>query len=115
MSLFSVSPRARGLSSLVFVSVCLLIFSLALSTNIYAQSQPTLDSEEQQFLTLINNYRAQNNLVPLQVSVTLTNSSKWFSQDMATKNYFPSNHVDSLGRDPFVRMAAFGYNYQTSK
>jgi uncharacterized protein YkwD len=31
------------------------------------------------------------------------------SQDMANKNYF--SHTDSLGRDPFMRMAAFGYNY----
>ncbi|HZS07245.1 MAG TPA: CAP domain-containing protein [Blastocatellia bacterium] len=115
MSLFSISLRARGLSSLVFVINCLLILSLSLFTNASAQSQPTLDSEEQQFLTLINNYRAQNGLGPLQVSATLTNASKWFSQDMAAKNYFPSNHVDSLGRDPFVRMAAFGYNYQTAK
>src|SRR5262249_51068791 len=31
----------------------------------------------------------------------------------STKNYF--GHKDSLGRDPFVRMAAFGYNYTTTK
>jgi len=28
---------------------------------------------------------------------------------MATRNYF--SHTDSLGRDPFTRMAAFGYSY----
>ncbi|MFQ5352470.1 MAG: CAP domain-containing protein, partial [Candidatus Binatia bacterium] len=33
----------------------------------------------------------------------------WFANDMASKNYFPSNHEDSLGRGPGQRGAAFGY------
>ena len=32
---------------------------------------------------------------------------------MAQKNYF--SHMDGLGRNPFVRFAAFGYDYQTTK
>ena len=32
---------------------------------------------------------------------------------MGANNYF--SHTDSLGRDPFQRMAAFGYNYNTWK
>jgi subtilisin family serine protease len=74
---------------------------------------PVLDSEEQAFLTLINNYRAQNGRQPLKASVTLTNAAEWMSGDMAAKNYF--SHTDSLGRDPFTRMAAFGYGYSTAK
>ncbi len=35
------------------------------------------------------------------------------SQDMGANNYF--SHTDSQGRDPFARMAAFGYNYNTWK
>jgi hypothetical protein len=35
------------------------------------------------------------------------------SSDMAEKDYF--SHTDSLGRDPFQRMAAFGYNYNAWK
>ncbi|HJT88117.1 MAG TPA: PA14 domain-containing protein [Bryobacteraceae bacterium] len=69
----------------------------------------SLDSEESAFLTLINNFRAQNGAGPLQVSAALENSSTWMSNDMATKNYF--SHTDSLGRDPGTRMAAFGYPY----
>jgi uncharacterized protein YkwD len=72
----------------------------------------TLDSEEAAFVTLINAYRVQNGLGALKVSVTLTESSKWLSVDMATKNYF--SHTDSLGRDPFTRMAAFGYDVETA-
>lgn len=73
----------------------------------------TLDTEQAAFLTLINNYRAQNGLGPLQVSMALQQSSQWMSGDMASKNYF--SHTDSLGRDPFTRMAAFGYAYNTYK
>jgi len=72
---------------------------------------PTLDSEQSAFLTLINQYRAQHGAGPLQVSIALQNSSQWMSTDMATKNYF--SHTDSLGRDPFTRMKAFGYSYNT--
>ena len=70
---------------------------------------PSLDSEEWAFVTLINNFRAQNGVGPLQVSVALTNSSDWMSNDMATKNYF--SHTDSLGRNPGSRFAAFNYPY----
>jgi uncharacterized protein YkwD len=71
------------------------------------------DSEEQAFLTLINNYRTQNGLGTLSLNTQLNNSAEWMSEDMATNNYF--SHTDSLGRDPFQRMAAFGYNYNTWK
>jgi uncharacterized protein YkwD len=69
----------------------------------------TLDAEQSAFLTLINNYRAQNGVGPLQVSVALQQSSQWMSGDMAAKNYF--SHTDSLGRDPFTRMTSFGYTH----
>ena len=75
----------------------------------FSQSTPTLDSQQLAFLTLINNYRTQNGAGPLQVSIALENSSQWMSNDMASNNYF--SHTDSLGRDPFTRMAAFGYPY----
>jgi uncharacterized protein YkwD len=73
----------------------------------------TLDSEEAAFLTLINQYRQSKGLPPLTLNTTLTTASKWMSQDMANKNYF--SHTDSLGRDPFTRMAAFGYTANTYK
>jgi uncharacterized protein YkwD len=91
---------------LVFISILSFCFSAA------GQAQ-TLDSEELTFLTLLNTYRAQNGAGPLQVSIALENSSTWMSNDMASKNYF--SHTDSLGRDPFTRMAAFGYSYATAE
>jgi uncharacterized protein YkwD len=84
----------------VCVFVCAAVAPLA-----YSQVP---DSEEWAFLTLINNFRAQNGLGPLQVSSALNSSSHWMSSDMAAKNYF--SHTDSLGRDPFTRMSAFGYS-----
>ncbi len=81
---------------------------LLLSFSVRAQT-PALDSEEQTVLKLINDYRTQNGLNPLRASLALTRSADWMSADMAAKNYF--NHTDSVGRDPFVRMTAFGYNY----
>ncbi len=85
-----------------------ILCAVVMSTAGLAAAQ-TLDSEQSAFLTLINNYRAQNGAGPLRVSVALQNSSTWMSTDMAAKNYF--SHTDSLGRDPFVRMAALGYPY----
>jgi len=88
------------------------IYSAALLSISIAFSQtpaPSLDSEQSAFLTLINTYRAQNGVGPLQVSVALEQSSQWMSNDMAINNYF--SHTDSLGRDPFTRMGAFSYTY----
>ena len=98
------------------VALPVLVFALAIaftfisSTPQHAQSV-TLDAEEQAFLTLINNYRQQNGLTTLQASISITTAAKWMSGDMAQKNYF--SHTDSQGRDPFTRMRAFGYNYNT--
>lgn len=70
---------------------------------------PALDSEESAFLTLVNNYRAQNGLRPLQVSATLQTASQWMSTDMASNNFL--SHTDTLGRSTQARLAYFGYGY----
>src|SRR5579872_3012918 len=84
----------------------LLLCAALFSAPVLAQ---TLDTQQAAFLTLINNYRAQNGVGPLQVSLALQNSSQWMSSDMAANNYF--SHTDSLGRTPDVRIQAFGYPY----
>lgn len=73
-------------------------------------SDPTLDAEQVEFVTLINAFRAQNGAGPLQVSVALQNASQWMSADMATRSS-SLGHIDSLGRTPSNRIAAFGYTY----
>lgn len=71
-------------------------------------STPSLNSAEQTMLTLINNYRQQNNVAPLSVSPTLTASANWLSCNMSCNNYI--SHTDSLNRDPYTRMSAFGFS-----
>ena len=72
-----------------------------------------LDAEEAAFCTLINQYRASKGVPPLMVSERLTNSSEWYSADMANKDYTRLDHVDSLGRTIKQRIEAFGYTYNT--
>jgi len=92
----------------------LLLFGSLFAQSARAQVPPTLDAEEQAFVGMLNAYRQQNGIAtPLQVSIALTNAAKWHSGDMVQFGYF--DHVDHFGRDPFVRMQAFGYGYQTYK
>ena len=97
--------------AIVFAITATFLFSFYSTPPSHAQSGATLDSEEQAFLVLINNYRQQNGLVALQASTSLNTASDWMSNDMAQKNYF--SHTDSLSRDPFTRMRSFGYNFNT--
>jgi uncharacterized protein YkwD len=105
-------PRAATRKVKVFL---LTVVSAALLAPVMAPSSAfgavALDTEEAAFCGLINSYRASKGLPALMVSEALTNASEWHSTDMATKNYF--SHTDSLGRDPFQRMTAFGYGYST--
>jgi len=72
-----------------------------------------LDAEEQKFLDLVNAYRAGLGLPTLAPDPQLQAASGWMSEDMAANDYF--SHYDSLGRDPFQRMDAFGYTYNVWK
>jgi uncharacterized protein YkwD len=63
----------------------------------------SVSGEEQAFLTLINEYRAQNGLGALQLSSGLNRMASWHATDMATKNYF--SHTDSLGRSFSTRLS----------
>lgn len=100
--------KFRTMISVRCIFPCILFLSI--SSLSFAQT-PTLDAEEQTFLKLINDYRVNNGLGTLQVSVSLTNAADWMSNDMATKGYF--SHTDSAGRDSFTRMQNFGYNFNT--
>lgn len=79
------------------------------------QSIPTLDAEEKSCITIINKYRAENKLPPLQISVKLTTIAKWLSNDNATNKPDDPEHTDSLGRDAGKRCAAFGYEAEIIK
>ncbi|MBI5284273.1 MAG: CAP domain-containing protein [Chloroflexi bacterium] len=72
-------------------------------------SDATLDIEERAFLARINEYRAQNGLVPLTASYTLTRAAAWKSADLGTNAYFAH---DDLTRTWIqrIRDCAYGYN-----
>ncbi len=78
----------------------------ALALSNCTVSDNTFDAQEQQFLQLINNYRAQNGLSSLTASVNLNRASSWMAHDMAMKSYF--SHTDSLGRSVDTRVANCG-------
>ena len=61
----------------------------------------SLDTTEQQFLTLINSYRAQNGRGALTVSTNLNRAAHWMGNDLGVNRYF--SHTDSLGRSPSQR------------
>jgi uncharacterized protein YkwD len=70
-----------------------------------------MDTEEQAFLQLINNYRALNGLGPLVAVQTLGASSDYHSADMATDNYF--SHTLNDGTTWSQNIRNYGYSYNT--
>ncbi len=103
------TKRIRRAAFVLVLAVAAIVVPSALSSG----PAMALDGEEQAFLGLINQYRAANGLGALSLDGQLNSAALWMSQDMAANNYF--SHTDSLGRDPFTRMAAFGYTYNTWK
>ena len=102
----------------VVALVALMIPVLAAGEN-SASADTSYDSEELQFLQLINEYRQQNGVGPLILSDTLTVSSEHHSQDMAQYGFFAHNTEASSYypkySQPWDRMAAEGYDYNTFK
>lgn len=70
-------------------------------------SDAALDAEEAKFLQLINTYRAENGVAPLQASTNLNRAAAWMAHDLGDKAYF--SHTDSLGRAPSTRAQNCGY------
>ena len=103
-----------------FASAVLFVVALFIGTGHRAPSSAsaagdctvdaTMDSEEQAFLVLINNYRAQNSLGPLSASYMLTKASAWKSKDLATNNYFAH---DDLARTWSARIRDCNYGFNT--
>jgi uncharacterized protein YkwD len=77
------------------------------------RADTTLDSEEQAFMSILNDYRAANQLPPVIIDSSLQAAAEWMSTDMGEENYF--DHDDSLGRDPWTRLCDFNYCYNTWK
>ena len=67
-----------------------------------------LDAAENEFLTTLNNYRAQNNLPPLTNSAALNIASYNHSLDMGARGYL--DHTSPEGLSPTDRARAAGYD-----
>ncbi len=109
----------RGLARYRWVMVALVALLVPVLTagERSASADSSYDSEELQFLQLINDYRQQNGVGPLILSDTLTVSSEHHSQDEAKYGFFAHNTEASSyyprGSQPWDRMAAEGYDYNT--
>ena len=60
-----------------------------------------LDAEEQQFLALLNQYRADAGEDPVEVCVSLSRAAQGHSEDMRDDDYFSNTGND--GTDPYER------------
>lgn len=77
-----------------------------------SSSDLAVDAEEQQLLELVNTYRLSNGRAALTMDTAVTRAAAWFSRDMATRNYFPGDHVDMNGRDIPTRLTWCGVPLQ---
>jgi uncharacterized protein YkwD len=75
----------------------------ALTNCTVSGSDLDYDAEEKNFLVLLNDYRASVGAPALTPSANLNRSAAWMARDLVQRGDLPS-HVDTLGRDPLVRM-----------
>lgn len=96
-----------------------LIGGFALVASSDARAATDYDAEELEFLDLINAYRAGNGAGPLILSDDLAVAAEHHNRDMGTYNFFAHDTVQSsyypVGSEPWDRMAAEGYSYETAK
>ncbi len=95
------------------LAAVLTVVSLADGLGRGVTASVQLDPEEQTFMVLLNDYRAQNGLGSLSIDSSIQAASEWMSTDMGEQDYF--SHTDSLGQSPWDRMCNFGYCYNTWK
>src|SRR5688500_6576071 len=95
---------------ILMVGTLPVIVSLARTTGHVAAigaNEFCADSEELEFLTLINEYRVANGAKPLVLSQTLSAAAEHHSLDMAANNFM--SHDGSDGSQPRDHLTAHGY------
>lgn len=102
-----VSPAADAAARERGVAVGAVPVTAALVTSYCASA------EELAVLNLINQYRAQNGLPGLSLSLTLSKAAEYHSLDMAQYNYFSHNLAD--GTTWSQNITNHGYTYGTWK
>ena len=110
----TVSSRwVSGAIAVLIASATLLLLPSQATAEPKLAEAECLNTQEQKFLELINNYRSERDLPELKVSAALNRSAYNHSRDMGEKGYF--SHRSQDGRSPWDRMAAQGYDYRTAK
>lgn len=73
----------------------------------------TIDSEEQVFVDLLNDYRKSLGRTELKISKPVTNGSEFFAQDFADHpdNSDVNIHIDTTGNAPEERGKKYGYYF----
>lgn len=111
------SVRERGLRHALVLILALAVLLAATVLGANSAFANPYDSEEVQFLQLINQYRQNNGLKPLLLSDMLTVPSERHNEDMAKYDFFAHDTAASsyypAGARPWDRMAAEGYDYNT--
>lgn len=104
--------RRRSVGRVVLLAASVLVGAVpllsgtahALTNCTVSAADQAIDSEEYKFVGLLNDYRVSFGLNRLVMHPDTSRAAAWFSRDMANDNYFPSNHVDDLGRDIPTRL-----------
>jgi uncharacterized protein YkwD len=110
-------PRGARRRWLLAVLAVVMLSTFALAGS--GGAATAYDDEELEFLGLLNDYREQNGLRPVILSDTLTVAAERHSEDMAEYGFFAHNTAQSsyypAGAQPWDRMEAEGYDYNTAK
>jgi uncharacterized protein YkwD len=107
------APRLLGhvavllLTTTTFALVAAAPASAAAHGTRIPRTAAQVDRLERVEVALINRYRRSHGLHPLRIDGTLTRAAGWMALDLGRTARF--SHTDSLGRDPFTRLRAFGY------
>lgn len=101
--------KTRRGGSIGAIALIATMLSLTITT---ATGAVTRDELEQELIELTNEHRISVGCDPLTPEPRLAQTARDHSIDMAVHNYF--DHTDRMGRSPFDRMAATGYQRRTA-
>ena len=101
----------------IVVALAVLLAGSVLGEN-SAGAEDSYDSEELEFLKIINQYRQNNGVAALILSDALTLASERHSKDMGRYGFYDHNTAKSsyfpAGSKPWDRMARSGYDYNAT-
>lgn len=108
ISYFSKSTAKTLTLLLMVLGVALLSLPNTDNSTQRIAEESTLDAEEQNFLDILNEHRADLDLPELEAVPILNEAAEWMVNDLLEKGD-PKSHIDSLGRNPQERLGDFGY------